>query len=273
MNEHKSLSTPIEQLMSLLCLDVLIERNSIPFDDFMTQLCIPYLSVSEEKHATDLTSNKFACRLLAKYVKKNVSSVPSNYILDHVERTITSSVNTSYENQQEESLDTILFHIEFLANLFGNDSTELTEYGNKLFSLLLQGLKVWPSAHRKLIIVSVLPPVIKSNPTQSNLKILWQTVCDMFLLGREVRIESYSILCQFYEQFFTVVENDKYKFDLRAEEVLWKMILDGLIVDDTFTKKRSIYLLKRILDMTKNNPKIKPDQWTRYVALLVSQMS
>jgi hypothetical protein len=78
----------------------------------------------------------------------------------------------------------------------------------------------------------------------------------------QTKIASYALLCQFYPDFFNLV-GDSYALDLRGNEIFWEMILEGMLSTETFTKKRSIYLLKRTIDLTKNAPDITPTQWTK----------
>jgi hypothetical protein len=108
-----------------------------------------------------------------------------------------------------------------------------------------------------------------------------------------LKADSYDLLCRFYNSFLERSEDSTqqqkrrsnstsyyYILDLRTEEFFWNMIRvpyyilieiiyiyykkDGMLHSDPLVSKRSLFLLKKTIDLsTKIRSIDQPDRWTR----------
>ncbi len=156
----------------------------------------------------------------------------------------------------------------YISSLISN-----TAYHDKLFQTAIQLLPKWEREAFQIAYVELFPVffkqvcnkitrlTIQTTELTNRLKITWDTVCKMWS-NTDTKVTSYALLCQFYPNFFDL-DGNNFVLDLRGDNTFWEMILEGMLSEETFTKRRSIYLLKRTIDVSKLNPSVAPPQWTK----------
>ncbi|PRP80273.1 hypothetical protein PROFUN_12740 [Planoprotostelium fungivorum] len=188
------------------------------------------------------------------------------------------------------SLDGIVQLSEHIIN-GAPSSPSKEEMEDKLYPHVLTLLR--KSEHTKSAMRLVAALVnMDSHPDEilkERLRSLWQVITEMNGILDSNR-ESFGLCCQFFHHFFNLrngnvpsippVDNrnkgkkkkaetiklvtDVPLFDLRMEEVYWKMIITGLSVssDEAITRKRAAFLLKKTIDYTYSHD--KRGNMTRY---------
>ncbi|XP_046546005.1 probable methyltransferase TARBP1 isoform X2 [Haliotis rubra] len=142
----------------------------------------------------------------------------------------------------------------------GNKNTvfehEVCDLLNKIFTQLIG---TFPLVSDKLfarVISGVLSPILRKDPrsADSKLAMLWR---ETQLLGQTVK-QSQSedktlvMFCSLADFYFPISEQ-KIEEDLRCSDSFWEMLQGGLYSVNPVSRKRSLYLLKRIVDTCERN--------------------
>jgi hypothetical protein len=100
------------------------------------------------------------------------------------------------------------------------------------------------------------------------MKKFWKLILDLFNSeDSDAKNESFALLTQFFDLFF-----DPNYIDLRLNEQFWIIIQviiiishlqSGLLDSIPFNSKRCIFLIKKVIETTKNEKKIETKNWTK----------
>lgn len=80
-----------------------------------------------------------------------------------------------------------------------------------------------------------------------------------------MRVEVYGLTAKFFDYYFEIDDTTGQPLkDLRVEEGFWKLIQAGLRSKDSIARKYSVYILKRVIDVSLKITNSGTTQWTRY---------
>lgn len=86
---------------------------------------------------------------------------------------------------------------------------------------------------------------VSVNGKQNRLSAVWELICEEFDEGNE---KPYILLCGMASHFFPVVNNNLV-LDLKCKDDFWRLIQQGVSLRTSSSRKRNMYLLKRVTDI------------------------
>eukprot|EP01080_Neovahlkampfia_damariscottae_P010480 gene10480-3002_t len=205
---------------------ILDEKHEKMFKD----ICFSYLKKTEnsERKGEISPKQRIACYLLSKLKIENF-----DFFFDFMKEDI---------DNQEYSLHSIIY----LCSLYSNQ----IEMDENFYDLILTQFKQWDTSDRKICASSLLWCFFKNEKLKKQrVEKFWNLIFESFGSDdKELRNESYGLLSQFYDLFFhsTLI-------DLRFNENFWTMIQTGLLGTVPYTAKRCIFLIKKVIETTKND--------------------
>jgi tRNA guanosine-2'-O-methyltransferase len=96
---------------------------------------------------------------------------------------------------------------------------------------------------------------------------LWDRTMAMFNLPATnlMRVEVYGLTAKFFDYYFEIDDTTGQPLmDLRMDEGFWKLIQAGLRSKDSIARKYSVYILKRVTDISSKITHNDTIEWTRY---------
>ena len=234
-------------------------------------------------HLTDEVANKICQDLCLPFLFKsseNVAIPTSNVIVDIVSSISKLSFGRlSGVNREllqmlclqslEAASDDVnlstrkILHIKYAVQLTGSllsVSTDVT-WKDLVFKQILANIKNSDDIVLNQILRVIFPAIFsKDQSTLPNqLELLWDLISSIGynVSGnqgdhRDQSNKCFLLLCSFADQFFPL-HSSKHYTQLVAQDQFWSLLQTGFYNRDPLTRKRTLYLLKRILEITEKN--------------------
>eukprot|EP00818_Percolomonas_sp_WS_P008284 CAMPEP_0117454716 /NCGR_PEP_ID=MMETSP0759-20121206/10960_1 /TAXON_ID=63605 /ORGANISM="Percolomonas cosmopolitus, Strain WS" /LENGTH=1593 /DNA_ID=CAMNT_0005247943 /DNA_START=402 /DNA_END=5183 /DNA_ORIENTATION=+ len=133
------------------------------------------------------------------------------------------------------------------------------EWQKKLLEFIMLEWHAWNRCEKDFIFANIFNSALENNIcSESLLQWLWsrsKAYSGMFgdsTLTKVMPNKTYQILCQFFDYFFSPKKNSS-GLDLRFEDDFWRLLIEGLKKTHSFILKRCEYLLKRIIEIAKED--------------------
>ncbi|EGG23623.1 TAR RNA loop binding protein [Cavenderia fasciculata] len=135
-----------------------------------------------------------------------------------------------------------------------------TPFHTALFDTCNKILLSGNSELRHSVITSLLLAIIQSSTSQQH-QLVRDTILDLMMTQPEfnIRSDAFKILSKLFKVFFQP------SMDLRLNTIFWKHLINGFIDNDGLIRKRSGYILKRIIKLSIEREGLDDHlEWTRY---------
>lgn len=258
IEEEKEVRDAIDALVSDICFPFLL--SFYPSFDSRPDLNSAILVICDLVH---VSLGRGSPDMLIKSLQLCLHSM-STFRKDNAHQTFTGSASSGRDSG-EHTLD-IICALELLRSIIGIGSPENNQKKDlieKLFSESLQILHHLPEKLSNRLISSILPKLIQQQTDKKSecLELVWSYVTsEMKTLHRHekmsvVSLQQYlTLLCSLADFFFPLSEETSCPH-ISSSNTFWFLIQSGLHSDDPALRKRSMYLLKRIIDTCEKSNK------------------
>ena len=184
--------------------------------------CLTKILQQIELHLAQYLKEKpTACDL-----QKDMSLVDIHTILDVLRQVLNKTFRKKDLVAVEDNMDVYRRLFSMIVASVDNISADLT------------GTKCIP------VLVSLMKLDIEN--TADNLITIWSTVEDFYQQDEMRKV--FLLLCGFANYFFPTT-GEEITVDIRGKNLFWQILQQGLYSKDSVNRKRSLYLLKRIVDI------------------------
>ena len=222
------------------------------------KVCLPlleYLHPSTDSRSDVQVLLGIVGKLVAVCVQDNEGTLDKvlEYIYTNIKK-YSDAKPTSYDLHHDRSLTdihTILEVTRHVINAVASDKLENEKLVALLKSIFLKLTETLEFISVELIgsvCVPVLLSVIKVDKSNvsENLEVIWKYILNFSQLNDQRK--QFLLLCGFANYFFPVT-GELNSIDIKCKVEFWQILQSGLINKDSVNRKRSLYLLKRIVDI------------------------
>ncbi|KAL4238154.1 hypothetical protein ACF0H5_002865 [Mactra antiquata] len=252
------------------------------------KVCIPVLNNLYPTQSSDgnvLILLGGTAQLVASCIRKNVDILTDvmDFVIGNIEILI-QDVSLSYGLPHDKSTPDICTQLEILRHVLNVipsiDCLDMSVLG-KLSSVFEKLTSILKNLSNEIIGTSCVPVLIKILNVSVNydelMMLVWNCMIDC---TQESDGKVYLLLCGFANHFFPVsgqLRNTS-SLDVRKDNQFWEILQSGLYSKDSLSRKRSLYLLKRIVDICEsNNEDVNEDVntvfwWTKKKCSILSKV-